>query len=259
MLETRRVGVVVPTGLPVAALHGTPSELKRGFSRDGLNRLNMARRIFSRLRVSASNARSSARALTSAVLITIGTQASTAQAQTLGAIPVRLMPQGQIVSAPSGADHLCVNYSWACAHSGRRNTQITQEQLTQAIRINQRVNGSVRQISDMEQYGREDVWALPTARGGDCEDIALLKMLELIRAGLPPERLLLATVLDRDRQGHAVLVLRTGNGYYVLDNLTNEVRSWEQTGYTFIRMQNPNAPSTWVSVFAGGILRTLTS
>jgi predicted transglutaminase-like cysteine proteinase len=227
-------------------------EPKRRRGRDGL--LNSAGKLFSRLRLSASRPRLSTCKLTSAALITLGTQALPAQSQTLDAVPVRLMPQGQIVSAPRGAAHLCVNYSWACAHSGRRNTQITQEQLTEAIRINRRVNGSVRQISDMEQYGREDVWALPTARGGDCEDIALLKMLELIRAGLPPERLLLATVLDRNRQGHAVLVLRTGQGYYVLDNLTNEVRTWDQTGYTFIRIQNPDAPSTWVSVLAGGIL-----
>jgi predicted transglutaminase-like cysteine proteinase len=254
MHMTRRVGAVVPKGPSISAVRPAASEPKRRRSRDGLTLFDLAGKLLAGLRVSASSARSSARTLTSAVLITIGAQTSTAQSQTLGAIPVRLMPQGQIVSAPGGAAHLCVNYSWACAHSGRRNTQITQEQMNEAIRVNSRVNGSVRQISDMEQYGREDVWALPTARGGDCEDIALLKMLELIQAGLPPERLLLATVLDRNRQGHAVLVLRTGRGYYVLDNLTNEVRLWEQTGYTFIRMQNPDAPSTWVSVFAGGIL-----
>ncbi len=195
-----------------------------------------------------------------ATVLTLGLSAASAQSQiapaqshSFGVTPVRAIPQGRIVAAPRGAARLCVTYSWACTHSGR-NTQITRSQLNEAARINQRVNRSVREISDLHQYGREDVWSLPSASGGDCEDFALLKKRELIQAGFPPERLLLATVLDRKRQGHAVLVLNTDQGYYVLDNLTNEVKRWERTGYTFIRMQNPNAPSTWVSVFAGGIL-----
>jgi predicted transglutaminase-like cysteine proteinase len=206
--------------------------------------------------VGALTPRQHMRVLACATLLAIGIPVLPAQSQTLTATPVRLIPQGQVVSAPRGAAHLCATYSWACVSSGRRNSQITPDQLSEANRINQRINRSVRQVSDLQQYGREDVWALPTALGGDCEDIALLKKLELIQAGLPPERLLLATVLDRNRQGHAVLVLRTDQGYYVLDNLTNEMRQWVHTGYTFMRMQNPDAPSTWVSVLAGGILNS---
>ena len=76
--------------------------------------------------------------------------------------------------------------------------------------VNTSVNRSTRAVSDLRQYGDEEVWALPTSLGGDCEDIALLKKRELIKRGIAPERLLIATVLDRNRGSHAVLVLRTG-------------------------------------------------
>ncbi len=114
--------------------------------------------------------------------------------------------------------------------------------------------GHQSQISDASQYRRDELWALPTRRGGDCEDFALLKKRELIRLGIPAERLLIATVLDRKYRGHAVLVVRTHRGDMVLDNLTNRVMRWERTGYTFMKMQNPARPDTWQAILAGGLL-----
>ena len=120
--------------------------------------------------------------------------------------------------------------------------------------INSRANRSIRSISDMDQYRVAERWAMPTARGGDCEDYAIYKKAALIKAGIPPDQLLIATVLDRKRQSHAVLVLRTGTQDLVLDNLSNRIVPWNKTGYTFLRLQNPKQPSGWVSVLAGGIM-----
>jgi predicted transglutaminase-like cysteine proteinase len=122
--------------------------------------------------------------------------------------------------APGGARNLCSSHSWACATSGNR-APLTRAQLQTVAATNRRINRTVRQITDRAQYGVEDYWALPTARGGDCEDFAMLKKLELMRAGIAPERLLIATVLDRRLVPHAVLVLRTDFGDFVLDNLTS--------------------------------------
>jgi len=157
------------------------------------------------------------------------------------------------IAAPSGAIGLCGRYDWACARSGAGH-RAGPDVLRVANRVNLAVNRQVREIRDTAQYRREEVWALPTSRGGDCEDFALLKKRELIARGIAPERLLIATVLDRKRQSHAVLVLRTDRGDYVLDNLTNRILHWKRTGYTFLRMQNPDAPHAWDAVFAGGIL-----
>ncbi len=91
------------------------------------------------------------------------------------------------------------------------------------------------------------------AARGDCEDYALYKKRELIRLGIPPEQLLIAAVLDKQRRIHAVLVVRTGSQDLVLDNLTSRIVPWNRTGYTFLRLQDPDQPSRWVAVYAGGM------
>ncbi len=156
------------------------------------------------------------------------------------------------IAAPRGVGDLCSRYVWACARVAV-NQPLSDRAMAIAKSVNSAVNAEVRAISDRRQYGREDVWALPTSTGGDCEDFALAKKKRLIEAGLPPASLLIATVLDRHREPHAVLVLRTGSGDYVLDNLTSRVLPWQKTGYSFLRMQNPDAPRNWDAILAGGI------
>ncbi|NGQ89651.1 transglutaminase-like cysteine peptidase [Rhodobacter sp. HX-7-19] len=154
--------------------------------------------------------------------------------------------------APPGAAALCDTYAWACMRSGKQML-IGEDTLSVVRAINSRANRSIRPVTDVQQYRVAERWSLPTARGGDCEDYALYKKQALIKAGIPAEQLLIATVLDRKRQSHAVLVLRTGAQDLVLDNMTNRILSWEKTGYTFLRLQDPRQPSRWVSVLAGGM------
>ncbi|NNF23413.1 MAG: hypothetical protein HKN63_01200 [Rhodobacteraceae bacterium] len=157
------------------------------------------------------------------------------------------------VDAPNGFSGVCARYDWACAKSGR-TTSLGRDVLVLAEKLNRSINRSTREIADDEQYRRAEYWALPTARGGDCEDFALAKKQALIAGGVVPERLLIATVLDRAQNPHAVLVLRTDAGDYILDNLTNRIVGWRETGYTFLRMQNPASPGQWSAVLRGGIL-----
>ena len=154
--------------------------------------------------------------------------------------------------APPGAAALCDTYAWACMRSGKQML-IGEDTLSVVRAINSRANRSIRPVTDVQQYRVAERWSLPTARGGDCEDYALYKKQALIKAGIPAEQLLIATVLDRKRQSHAVLVLRTGAQDLVLDNMTNRILSWEKTGYTFLRLQDPRQPARWVSVLAGGM------
>ncbi|MCE5973044.1 transglutaminase-like cysteine peptidase [Sinirhodobacter sp. WL0062] len=164
---------------------------------------------------------------------------STAFLQSKGAAP-----------APSGARALCQQYDWACATSQGPAHRIADEfRLIKAV--NSQINRAVRSIDDKRQYGVAENWALPTKRGGDCEDFALLKKYELIRRGVDPQRLLIATALDRNRNSHAVLIYRSDQGDYVLDNLTSQVKTWKGTRYFFLRMQDPATPSRWMNVFRG--------
>lgn len=159
------------------------------------------------------------------------------------------------VSSPAGANGLCQRYAWACQRATAAPVPVSGNQLDYAISLNRQINRQVRSISDLAQYGVEEHWALPTARGGDCEDFALLKKKRLIEAGLDPQMLLIATVLDRRRNAHAVLVMRTARGDFVLDNLRDDVLHWSRTGYTYLRMQDPADPRRWTAVIDGGILR----
>ena len=124
-----------------------------------------------------------------------------------------------------------------------------------AATVNTKVNRQTPAVEDLRQYGQEEYWSLPSRRGGDCEDFALLKKKILISEyGVPGHQLLMATVLDHRLQRHAVLVLRTSRGDFVLDNLDNKIRHWTQTRYTFLKLQNPNSLDKWVAVLAGGII-----
>lgn len=160
------------------------------------------------------------------------------------------------IAAPRGFASVCGRYDWACG-GGSSGSVAEGDILDLARSVNRSVNTGFRQVSDGQQYGVQEVWALPTGRGGDCEDFVLLKKLALIKKGVPASRLLIATVLDRHRAPHAVLVLRTASGDLVLDNLRSQIKPWRDTGYSFLRVQNPDQPSNWQAVFAGGIFRDL--
>ncbi|SPH18029.1 hypothetical protein DEA8626_01559 [Defluviimonas aquaemixtae] len=164
--------------------------------------------------------------------------------------PARLAPKSAI-AAPSGAATLCHRYGWACSGSGAAIAP--SDLLHHARRVNTAVNARTRELSDRSQYGIEEMWALPTRRGGDCEDFALEKKRRLIAAGLPARSLLIATVLDQRRNSHAVLVLRTEQGDFVLDNLRSGILDWRRTGYSFLKMQNPERPARWDAILAGGV------
>lgn len=97
----------------------------------------------------------------------------------------------------------------------------------------------------MVQCRVEDNWTLAARRGGDCEDFALMEKFESIQRDLPADRLLIATVFSRTVGPHAVLVLRPEDGDRVPCNVTDGIKPWNPTGYTFLAMRNPKSPETW--------------
>ena len=58
--------------------------------------------------------------------------------------------------------------------------ELTVARLAELTKVNQDVNDSVQYVTDMQNYGLEDYWAVAGKRG-DCEDYAL-KKLKLLRA-----------------------------------------------------------------------------
>jgi len=86
-----------------------------------------------------------------------------------------------------------------------------------AERINSDVNASVTYKTDLAQYGTPEHWCLPTDFG-DCEDYALLKRQLLLNSGFERKDLHIACCWDETGAYHCVLLCRTDNGWFVLDN-----------------------------------------
>ncbi|PSJ58048.1 transglutaminase-like cysteine peptidase [Kumtagia ephedrae] len=119
------------------------------------------------------------------------------------------------------------------------------------VGINTDVNGAVKPMNDFDIYGKDEVWAYPDDGVGDCEDYVLEKRRQLQAGGLSLSNLLITVVRKPDGEGHAVLTVRTDKGDFVLDNLSNEVKDWSQTGYRFLKRQASNHTGRWVTIREG--------
>jgi predicted transglutaminase-like cysteine proteinase len=125
------------------------------------------------------------------------------------------------------------------------------QQMDLVRRINSEVNGIIRQDTDQDIYHVADYWVAPGlghGARGDCEDIALEKRRQLIAAGIPAEVMSIAIVKTRQDEDHAVLIVATRNGDYVLDSLAYDIRPWRKAAYTWISRQAPGDGLGWVSL-----------
>lgn len=117
--------------------------------------------------------------------------------------------------------------------------------------VNRRVNGRIKPLTDQAHWGTIDRWDYPDDGFGDCEDYQLLKRRMLVQRGLPRRALLMTVVIDEIGEGHAVLMVRTDRGDFILDNKTNTVLSWRKTGYAYIKREGQDGEK-WVALNGGG-------
>lgn len=160
------------------------------------------------------------------------------------------MTTGGLTSQPIGHFEFCRAYRSECLPKrGDSYGPITVDRAIWAdiLTVNSTVNMIIEPVSDLEIYGREEVWTFPDA-AGDCEDYVLLKRQMLIDKGLPPGSLLITVVRKPDGEGHAVLTVRTDRGDFVLDNLRTDVRLWTDTEYTYLKRQSERHAGHWVSI-----------
>jgi predicted transglutaminase-like cysteine proteinase len=176
------------------------------------------------------------------------------QAQTLAALPSMSQPIGDLGAARpiQGWVRFCETFPRECAVdvSEPAVVEITPQIWKTVVSVNQRVNATIKPITDQDHWGVVDNWGFPIDGRGDCEDFQLLKRRMLVDGGLPRRAMRMTVVIDELGEGHAVLMLRTNQGDYVLDNKTSSILPWEKTGYVFIKRESQSA-ETWVSL--GGI------
>jgi predicted transglutaminase-like cysteine proteinase len=174
-----------------------------------------------------------------------------AGAQTFAALPQTTAPAavtGEARPVQAWVD-FCRRYPGECAvdTSEPAAVALTPRVWQAIVSVNRRVNQTVRPLTDQEHWGVPDRWDFPTDGYGDCEDYQLLKRRLLADAGLPRRAMRMTVVIDEKGEGHAVLMIRTNRGDIVLDNKTNAVLPWHETGYVYVKREGQTS-TAWVSL-----------
>jgi len=150
---------------------------------------------------------------------------------------------------PIGYVNFCREHEVECRPSNRfaDRVQLTAAKSRELDEVNKSVNEAVAPITDLDLYGKVEVWTYPVKQG-DCEDYVLLKRRILIERGWPESTLLITVVRDENNEGHAVLTVRTDGGDIVLDNKQRDIMAWADTPYTFVKQQSARNPLVWTSL-----------
>ncbi len=94
-------------------------------------------------------------------------------------------------------------------------------------------------------------WASPLeflAKGGDAEDIAVMKFVTLRDAGVPNQSMRIVIVYDAlKQQRHAVLAVRLAEGTFILDTVSNAVLPAERLKY-YLPYYSVNETTRWAHV-----------
>ncbi|MBL0402984.1 transglutaminase-like cysteine peptidase [Microvirga aerilata] len=185
---------------------------------------------------------------------------ATVQAQTLAALPVTSSPISSMGAAKplQGWSKFCETYRSECAVSVSEADviELTPQVWKIIVSVNQRVNSGIKAVTDADHFGVVDTWGFPDDGQGDCEDFQLLKRRLLVESGLPRRAMRMTVVIDELGEGHAVLMVRTNRGDFILDNKTSSILPWHRTGYVYIKRESQDTVG-WVSL--GGIASSPTT
>jgi len=159
------------------------------------------------------------------------------------ALPRRMvLPVVEIRDAFEPYASYCRRHPSHCDLSGASVLELNPHSSRSLKIVNSSANLAIKVgASDRDLYGREEYWAYPSRGTGDCEDIALFKREHLVRLGIPRGAMTIALVHHRREMfPHAVLMIETTKGTYLLDNLDNEVVLWYEAPYNFEARERPD-------------------
>lgn len=192
-----------------------------------------------------------AQVLASVVAMTWLMAGTPVESQTYASLPLATRPAEPVGDARAiqGWSEFCRRVPGECAFSTSEPTTVslTPRLWTTLTSVNRQVNGTIKAITDEEHWGVADRWDIPTDGAGDCEDFQLLKRKLLAEEGFSRRAMRMTVVIDERGDGHAVLMVRTNRGDFVLDNKTNAVLPWAETGYVFVKRESQDRIG-WVSL-----------
>ncbi|MER8985976.1 transglutaminase-like cysteine peptidase [Mesorhizobium sp. M0843] len=163
------------------------------------------------------------------------------------------MHTGGRTTQPVGHYEFCQKLPQECAQRTPKQApvELTRKLWAAIVDVNNSVNTRIVPRTDMEMWGKEEVWSYPDSGFGDCEDYALEKRRELMALGVPAGNLLMTVARQQNGDGHAVLTVRTSLGEFILDNLDSKVLSWTDTNYTYLKRQSDQNSGVWVTINDG--------
>jgi predicted transglutaminase-like cysteine proteinase len=158
---------------------------------------------------------------------------------------------GGVTRTPYGWVDFCGRRPRECQVPALRpvDLQLTSETTRILDRVNREVNVAIIPISNLDHWGTIlDHWDYPVDGKGDCKIYALEKRRRLLEIGFPRQALLMTIVRDLEGNGHTILTVKTDHGEIVLDNMVDDIRPWDATGYQYIKRQSQSDPNQWVSI-----------
>lgn len=160
------------------------------------------------------------------------------------------MHVGGLTTQPVGHYDFCQRTPAECQQTADAAgpAELSHELWAEIVNVNNMVNLSVRPRTDMEMWGVEEYWSYPVNGYGDCEDYVLEKRKRLMALGVPASNLLITVVRQPNGDGHAVLVVNTSMGDFILDNLEMRVLRWSETEYTYLKRQSQRHAGMWVTI-----------
>lgn len=156
------------------------------------------------------------------------------------------MPIGALTLAPRGFVDFCARDRTSCLANTEATApaKLTAERWRELNDVNVGINRQIRPETDLSLYRLAEYWTYADA-AGDCEDYALNKRRELKARGWPDGSLLLATARNEKGEMHAVLIVTTDRGDFVLDNATDFVTPWSEMPYRWVARQDRTSALAW--------------
>lgn len=155
------------------------------------------------------------------------------------------LSERQPTLAPFAHVKFCMTTPDQCAEqNGPKMITLTKESENQMRAINTTVNDTIEPLAD--PVGFEE-WKVD-AVAGSCHDYAVTKRKMLIDAGWSANAVRIAVAKTASGEGHAVVVVRTNRGDLVLDNRTKQIKRWNRTDLTWIKIESSDNPRLWFAL-----------
>jgi predicted transglutaminase-like cysteine proteinase len=179
-------------------------------------------------------------------ILHVSLSASTAPASHGAVLPLKASE----VPPPPGFVEFCQHFSDQCAEPDEpsRKVELTEETLQEIEVVNIAMNRTIHPQDDRPHYGVDEYWTIPLDGYGDCDDYVLVKRKALLNLGFPESALRIAEVFAPGFVRHVVLIVRTDKGNYVLDNLKDDIATWDHVPYGWLKWQDPQSSSGWASL-----------